>query len=106
MSKHSNKYWLKEKEYISLKIESDSLWNERCYYRNYVKSVREEEICRKFLYKFFEMEHHYLKTAPKWYRKHLNQIQRTKQKRVIYKIVNGKYDYVFEDNYKDAPWYW
>ena len=52
MSKHRNKYWLKEKEYLSLKREDNSLWVERCSRRVFIKTTREAEIYRKFLYKF------------------------------------------------------
>ena len=101
MRKHNNKYWLKEKEYLSLESEYRSLdtrWP-------YMKTTRMSEVERKFLYKFFDLRFVY--NAPKWYRKLLNQEQRSKQKRILYQIINVNGDLNFEDNYKDASWrYW
>lgn len=105
--KHLNKHWLREKEYISLKIEDDALYDSlpRRRYR-ILPNTRVEEINRKLRYKFYNEEHGRYHTAPKWYRKMKNRIQRAKSKQTLYKIINTDNDYCFEDNYKDCPWYW
>ena len=100
MKKHNNKYWLKEKEYLFIKREYrsfDRRWP-------YMESTRESEVERKLLYKFYYDE--YRCGVPKWYIKLLNQAQRSKQKRILYKIINVNEDLNFEDNYKDAAWWW
>jgi len=104
MSKHTNKHWLREKEYISLKLEDAAIFSRSS--RNYLTSTREEEINRKFLYKFYNEYYGWYSTAPKHYRKKLNRIQRAKSKVILYKLINISDNFVFEDNYKDGPWYW
>jgi len=107
MSKHTNKHWLREKEYLSFKTEDSALYDSlpRCRYR-ILPNTRVEEINRKFRYKFHNEEYGKYNTAPKWYRKMLNRIQRAKSKQTLYKVINIDDDFVFEDNYKDASWYW
>jgi hypothetical protein len=36
----------------------------------------------------------------------LNRSQRAKSKQVLHRIMKGDENYIFEDNYTDAPWYW
>ena len=108
MSKHTNKHWLKEKEYLSLKEEYESLYDSlpRCRWR-ILPNSRVDEINRKFLYKFYNEDYGHRYSAPKWFRKMLNKTQRAKSKQTLYKIVNIEGDYIFDDNYKDAAWlYW
>ena len=105
--KHLNKHWLREKEYISLKKELDELYYTIPMVRwRRLPHARVCEINRKLDYKFYNEEHGWYHTAPKWYRKMKNRIQRAKSKNTLYKIINISDDYTFEDNYKDAPWYW
>mgnify|MGYP006890185154 CR=1 FL=1 len=103
--KHLNKHWLREKEYISLKKEIDLIYYET-FRSSRVKSTRASEIDRKLCFKFYNETHGMYHTAPKWYRKMKNRIQRAKSKQTLYKIINTGEDYAFEDNYKDCPWYW
>ena len=109
MSKHTNKHWLREKEYISLKIEHSIIWKEFSYSwkcRGYSTDSRMGEI-RIRLKNFYNEERGQYRTAPHWYRNMLNRRQRAKSRIVLYKtIMIEDYDYVFQDNYRDAPWYW
>lgn len=107
MSKHANKHWLREKEFISLKIEHDYLYDTtpRTHYWRRIQTTRLEEINRKFLYKFYNEYRGKWNTAPKHYRKSLNKIQRAKSKQVLRKVLSGK-EPCFEDNYRGCNWYW
>ena len=108
MSKHTNKYWIREKEYISLMKEDAELWKIRCENRNYRNpSKREIEIDSILVSKFYNEHNGRYNTAPKWYRKMLNRIQRAKSKQALYNLIaNDNDDYIFEGNYKDCSWYW
>lgn len=102
MSKHTNKYWIREKEFISLKKERDILlWELRLYSSNRLKYI-DKKLNHKFFNEYRGMYH----TAPWYYRNMLNRRQRYKSKKVVHKILKGQEDVLFEDNYKDAPWYW
>lgn len=108
MSKHTNKYWLREKELISLKMEHDYLYDTAPRARRWgypIPSTRIEEIDRKLLYKFYDEYHGKWKTSPRYYRKMLNKKQRSKAKKILHNILDGK-DYCFEDNYRGCNWYW
>jgi hypothetical protein len=108
MSKHTNKHWLREKEFISLEMEYDYLCNSLPRARRWGRSLpntRLEEIDRKLLYKFYNEHHGHWNTAPKHYRKMLNKIQRAKAKQILHKILDGK-EPCFEDNYRGCNWYW
>lgn len=106
MSKHSNKHWIREKEFISLKMEEELLWDTlpRSRWR-ILPDSRFKEVNRKLLYKFYNEMYGKFHTAPKWYRKMKNKIQRAKSKQTLYRLLNDR-DVSFEDNYRDAPWYW
>jgi len=108
MSKHTNKHWLREKEYNSLKTEYNCLYDMVPRYRwRLLPNTRVEEVNRKFLYKFYSEEYGVRGSAPKWFRKMLNKTQRAKSKQTLYKITHIEGDFVFEDNYKNAAWlYW
>jgi hypothetical protein len=97
--KHNNKHWLREKEYYSLK---------KSYYSDFYCSGTsiEYEIEKRLYSKFWNQMFGLYHTAPKHYRKSLNRVQRAKSKQVLHKIIKGYDSYIFEDNYKDAPWYW
>lgn len=108
MSKHANKHWLREKEFISLKMEYEYLYDTVPRTRRWggpIGTTRMEEINRKFLYKFYNEYHGKWNTAPRHYRKSLNKIQRAKAKQILHKILDGK-EYCFEDNYRGCSWYW
>ena len=105
--KHLNKHWLREKEYISLKKELDDIWETLPMVRwRRLPDTRISEINRIINFNFYNEEHGRYHTAPKWYRKMKNRIQRAKSKQTLYKIMNIDGDFSFEDNYKDCPWYW
>lgn len=109
MSKHTNKHWLREKEYFSLKLEYYALCDDlpRVRYYRVLPDTKVEEINRRFIYKFYDKEYCTYDNAPKKFRKMLNRIQRSKSKRVLGKIIRFDSDFQFEDNYKNAAWlYW
>jgi hypothetical protein len=107
MSKHTNKHWLREKEFISLKTEHSDLWVSLPRVRwRLMPNTRMEEIDRKLLYKFYNEYHGHWNTAPKHYRKSLNRIQRAKAKQVLHRLLKGDDDFIFEDNYRGCNWYW
>jgi len=106
MSKHTNKHWLREKEYISILQEEDFLYSTLSRYRfRVVPNKRLSEINYKLNHKFFNEYRGKYRTAPKWYRKMLNRTQRAKSKQTLYRDLQG-YDVSYEDNYKDCAWYW
>jgi len=107
MSKHTNKHWLREKEFISLNQELDHLYDTspRTRFRRVIPSTRMAEINGKLEHKFFNEYRGKYKTAPKWYRKMLNRSQRAKSKQTLYRDIKG-YDVCYEDNYKGCSWYW
>ena len=108
MSKHTNKHWLREKEFISLKMEYDFLRNITVRSHRYrslddsVESTRIQEVIRSLNNKFHN-EYNGGK-APRWYRNMLNRKQRAKSKLILYKTINIEGDYIFDDNFKDAAW--
>ena len=110
MSNHTNKLWLREKEYISLIKERRMIWDSLPRYRRLYSGNRTNSrlvyINQKLEHKFFNEFRGMYHTAPWWYRNMLNRSQRAKSKLVLHKIMKGDEDYIFEDNYKDAPWYW
>ena len=109
MSKHTNKHWIREKEYISLINERGRIWDSTTtnkWSSRFTTNSRLSYVERKLEHKFFNEYSGRYQTAPWWYRNMLNRRQRSKSKQVIHKILKGYDDYTFEDNYKDAPWYW
>ena len=107
MSKHTNKHWLREKEYISLKKEFDRLYYSITRPRwSRPQNSRLDEITEKINQKFYNEDNGRFNSAPWWYRNMLNRRQRAKSKRALHRIMKGDENYIFEDNYKDAPWYW
>jgi hypothetical protein len=104
MSKHTNKHWLREKEFRSLKNERDSTPRYPKWSRP--QSSRLCEINERLSQKFYNEYHGWFHTAPWWYRNMLNRRQRAKSKIILYKLINISDDFVFDDNYKDGPWYW
>ncbi len=106
MSKHTNKYWRREKEFISLQMEYDYLYYSLTRINWRIPSnSRVDEINRKFQYKFYNEYSGRWNTSPKHYRKMLNRKQRKKSKQILYQLMNGK-DICFEDNYRGCNWYW
>jgi len=106
MSKHTNKHWLREKEYISLVREEHHLYSTLCRYRwRITPNQRLAEVDEKLKQKFFNESRGKYRTAPKWYRKVLNRSQRAKSKQTLYRELQG-YDVSYEDNYKNCAWYW
>jgi hypothetical protein len=106
MKKYTNKHWLREKEYISLLMESDNLCSILSTYRNRMNTnQRMAEVNDKLNQKFFNEYRGRYRTAPKWYRKNLNRSQRAKSKQTLYRELQG-YDVSYEDNYKNCSWYW
>ena len=96
--KHLNKKWLLEKEYLSLKREDYAIPF------SFDKSTREAEIESRLLHKFHNKE--WSRNAPKKWRKYLNQTRRAKSKQTLIKQLKC-YQIEFDDNYKDAYWwYW
>lgn len=111
MSKHTNKHWLREKEFRSLKNERDSIYNSTghdAFHRKYDRysNSRLTETTERLSQKFYNEYHGWFHTAPWWYRNMLNRRQRAKSKIILYKLINISDDFVFDDNYKDGPWYW
>ena len=99
MSKHLNKHWLYEKEFISLHNEYYSY--DSCGFR--LETTREREIYSRITNKFYNL--YKMRNAPKSFRKVRNKSQQAKSKQILIKILKG-YDTEFEDNYKDAFWYY
>lgn len=65
---------------------------------NQIKDILEQE--------FHNQWNHY-GAAPHWYRNKLNRKQRHQMKNKIRNwVLNEDSDLVFEDNFKDAGWYW
>lgn len=108
MSKHTNKHWLREKEYISLKKEHDYIYDSTPRYPKWSRPQNSRlcEINERLRQKFHNEYNGYFNSAPWWYRNMLNRAQRAKSKQVLHRIMKGDENYIFEDNYKDAPWYW
>lgn len=109
MSKHTNKYWIKEKEFILLNLEYEILYDFLSLQRN-VKyrwhippNTRVSEINRKFILKFYNQ--YYRNSIPKWYRQKMNKRERAKSKEILFQILNGK-EICFVDNYKNGSNYW
>ena len=110
MSKHTNKHWLREKEYISLIKERDLLWDYLPRYRRLYSNNRSNSrlvyINQRLEHKFFNEYCGKYHTAPWWYRNMLNRSQRAKSKQSLHRIIKGDENVIFEDNYRNAPWYW
>lgn len=111
MSRHTNKYWVREKEFISLKNEQSHLWItlpkaaiNRIFGRP-MPSTRLKEVERKLRNKFYDEYHGRWHTSPRCHRKMLNKIQRAKSKQTIHKILRGD-SVVFSDGYRGCNWYW
>lgn len=98
MKRHFNKKWLLEKEYLLLKVEDNAIpWSR-------LRTTREAEIESRITHKFYYRQ--YGKNSPKSWRKLRNRSQKAKSKQNLIKILKG-YDTEFNDNYKDANWwYW
>lgn len=102
--KHGNKHWEREKEYYSLLKEYEYLHTTiSVYYWNGNSKV--DTVRKKLKNKYYNRYYGKYNTAPKWYRKMKNRIQRAKSKQTLYKELQG-YDVCYEDNYKDCAWYW
>ena len=110
MSKHTNKHWLREKEYTSLIKERDLIWDSLPRYRRLYSNNRSNSrlvyINQRLEHKFFNEYCGKYHTAPWWYRNMLNRSQRAKSKKSLHRIMKGDEDVIFEDRYKDASWYW
>ena len=79
MSKHTNKHWLREKEYTSLQREENFLYSTLSIYRwRVVSNKRLSEIDYKLNHTFFNEYRGKYRNAPKWYRKMLNRTKRSK----------------------------
>jgi hypothetical protein len=110
MSRHSNKYWLREKEFISLNIEYDRLWKNNTF-DHWVPSPNStywDEIRRRFRYKFYNEYYGRWNTSPHWYRNTLNRKQRQRSRNSIRKLTMGEMgeDVIFIDNYRGCNNYW
>lgn len=104
--KHGNKHWEREKEYYSLLKYQDYLYYTAPRDRWKIAPNREiDSVERKLKHKYYNEYYGKYNTAPKWYRKMKNRIQRAKSKQTLYKELQG-YDFCYEDNYKDCAWYW
>lgn len=104
--KHGNKKWEKEKEYYSLLKELEYLYDVAIRGEIFHLSNREiDRVQRKLKHKYYDKYHGIYDTAPRWYRKMNNRIQRAKSKQTLYKELQG-YDVCYEDNYRGCAWYW
>lgn len=102
--KHGNKHWEREKEYYSLLKEYEYLHTTISVY-HWDGNSKVDAVRKKFKNKYYNEYYGMYNTAPKWYRKMKNRIQRAKSKQTLYKELQG-YDVCYEDNYKDCAWYW
>jgi hypothetical protein len=102
--KHGNKHWEREKEYISLLKEYEYLHTTISVY-HWCRNREVDRVRKKLRYKYYNEYYGMYNTAPKWYRKMKNKIQRAKSKQTLYRELQG-YDVCYEDNYKDCAWYW
>ncbi len=102
MSKHTNKHWLREKEFRLLRREYDYLSR----YCKYSQNSRLREVDEKLNQKFHNEHNGYFNSAPWWYRNMLNRSQRAKSKQVLHRTMRDDVIYIFEDNYKGSSWYW
>lgn len=105
-----NKYYLRDKHFLSLIRESDyilkSIYTFSNTKLNRLKSTRLDEIEEILIQRYYNEYRGKYNTAPKWYRKILNKRQRLKSKRKIELEVNGHDDTCYDDNYKGCSWYW
>jgi hypothetical protein len=99
LSKHLNKHWLYEKEYFSLYDEYISY--DTCGF--ILETTREYEIYNRLINRFYNL--YKMRNAPKSFRKIRNKSQKAKSKQTLIKILKG-YNIEFNDNYKDAFWYY
>lgn len=105
MKKHNNKHWKREKEYISLLMELDRLYD-TLGFKARDNNSEIDRVKRKLRYKFYGLYDGWYSTAPKHFRKHLNRCRRKKSKKTLKKELQG-YEVSYDDNYKDASWsYW
>src|ERR1017187_896792 len=88
MSRHANKYWLREKEFISLNIEYDRFWkiNSYDYWRWHPNSTYWEEIRKKLRHKFYNEYRGRWNTSQHGYRNTLNRKQRQKSKNSVRRV--------------------
>lgn len=102
MNKHFNKYWLREKEYYSLKKYSWRIraknWNDHLFYDN-TEEIEIEQKIEKIRYK----KKYDFDGVPRYFRKYLNRKQRYKSKRDIRNILDGKLS-KFTPCYKGAAY--
>lgn len=107
MKRHNNKYWKREKEYISLLMELDRLYDTSFDYKRWKRTSNSEidQIRRKLRFKFYHLYYGWYNTAPKHYRKQLNRSRRKESKNTLRRELQG-YEVSYNDNYKDASWYW
>lgn len=108
MSKHNNKYWIREKLYFILCRQYDISRRTRA---NTFLSNREIDsgsnikLLDRLRTKFYNEYRGFYKSSPKDCRNVLNRRQRYKSKNSLFKEIRG-FDVIYEDNYKDASWYW
>ena len=104
MRKFENKHLKREKEYRSL------LEHLYALYKLDRTSDTQSEITktrRKLRTKFFNEFCGPYQTAPHFYRRYKNRIQRNIAKKDIFNYMKDpEFEMVFEDNYKDCAWYW
>jgi hypothetical protein len=108
VNRYKNKHWIREKEYISLTDELDRLLDISSNHKKFeINSSSEVEyIRRKLKHKFYDIYYGWYNTAPKHHRKYLNRKRRRSNRNILKRESIG-YDYVaYNDNYKDASWYW
>lgn len=106
MKRHNNKYWKKEKEYISLLNQLDLLCDIHPVFRWRISGDSQiERIRRKLRLDFYGLYYGWTNTAPKHYRKYLNKKRRKSSKNTLRRELMG-YDVSYDNNYKDASWYW
>jgi hypothetical protein len=107
MSKHLNKHWIREKEFISLNLELDFLYDSNIGphgFRFRVSNSRISEIDNKLIAKFYNEYHGRYRTPPKHYKRLLNKRLRAKSKMTLFKLINISDNYVFEDR-PDGSWW-
>ena len=104
MRKFENKHLKREKEYRSLINYFYAL------YRMERTSHNQSEITKvrnKLKSKFFNEFRGPYQTAPHFYRRYKNRIQRNITKKVVFNYTRDpEFEMIFEDNYKDCAWYW
>ena len=105
MKKYTNKYWLREKEFISLIIEEDYIYSMIGGYRyRIIPNQRLVEIKEKLHQKFYNEYVRRNYDSPKWYKKIQKRTHRYKSKRNLNMELCG-YDVLY-DSYKCGNRYW